>query len=95
MEHFLEWLISKRFKTYFFLHFIGKKRKLNYRVNKKIKIDKEDWIVTENHHKAIVNKEKLDKVQDILDRQAKVNKNVKIDFINRKENNIWTIKTYK
>ena len=95
MEHFLEGLINKSFKTYFFLHFIGKKIKLNYRVNKKINIDKEDWIVTGNHHKAIVNKEKLDKVQYILDRQTKVNKNVKIDFINRKENNIWTIKTYK
>ena len=54
--------------------FQGKKRKLNYRVNKKINIDKENWIVAENHHEAIINKEKFDKVQDILDRQTKVNK---------------------
>lgn len=50
--------------------FQGKKRKLNYRVNKKINIDKEDWIVTENHHEAIISKEKFDKVQDILDNYA-------------------------
>lgn len=61
--------------------FQGKKRKLNYRGNKKINIDKENWIVTENHHKAIINKEKFDKVQDILDRQTKVNKDGSIDIL--------------
>jgi hypothetical protein len=35
--------------------------------NKKIEVDKEDWIVTENHHEAIISKEKFDKVQNILD----------------------------
>ncbi len=61
--------------------FQGKKRKLNYRVNKKINIDKENWIVTVNHHEAIISKEKFDKVQDILDRQAKVNKDGSINFL--------------
>ena len=61
--------------------FQGKKRKLNYRVDKKINIDKENWIVTENHHEAIINKEKFDKVQDILDRQTKVNKDGSIDIL--------------
>ena len=61
--------------------FQGKKRKLNYRVNKKINIDKENWIVTENHHEAIINKEKFDKVQDIVDRQTKVNKDGSIDLL--------------
>lgn len=50
--------------------FQGKKRKLNYRVNKKINIDKDNWIVTENHHEAIISKEKFDKVQDILNNYA-------------------------
>ena len=50
--------------------FQGKKRKLNYRVDKKINIDKENWIVTENHHEAIISKEKFDKVQDILNNYA-------------------------
>ena len=61
--------------------FQGKKRKLNYRVDKKISIDKKDWIVTENHHEAIVSKEKFDKVQYILDRQAKANKDGSIDIL--------------
>ena len=49
--------------------------------NKKIDIDKENWIVTENHHEAIISKEKFDKVQDILDSQAKVNKDGSIDIL--------------
>ena len=42
--------------------FQGKKRKLNYRIDKKIKLAKENWIVTENHHEAIISKEDFDKV---------------------------------
>lgn len=61
--------------------FQGKKRKLNYRVDKKIKLDKENWIVTENHHEAIICKEKFDKVQEILDRKSKVNKDGSIDLL--------------
>ena len=61
--------------------FQGKKRKLNYRVDKKINIDKKNWIVTENHHEAIINKEKFDKVQEILDRKSKVNKDGSIDIL--------------
>lgn len=61
--------------------FQGKKRKLNYRVDKKINIDKENWIITPNHHEAIISKEKFDKVQDILNRQAKVNKDGSIGIL--------------
>ena len=61
--------------------FQGKKRKLNYRIDKKIKLDKENWIVTENHHEAIISKEKFDKVQEILDRKSKVNKDGSIDIL--------------
>ena len=61
--------------------FQGKKRKLNYRIDKKIKLDKENWIVTENHHEAIISKEKFDKVQEILDRKSKVNKDGSIDLL--------------
>lgn len=42
----------------------GKRRKLNYRVNKQIQLEKEIWIITPNHHEAIISKEKFDKVQD-------------------------------
>ncbi|CDB32100.1 putative uncharacterized protein [Clostridium sp. CAG:575] len=61
--------------------FQGKKRKLNYRVDKKINIDKENWIVTENHHEAIISKKKFDKVQEILNRKSKVNKDGSIDIL--------------
>ena len=50
--------------------FQGKRRKLNYRVNKQIQLDKENWIITPNHHEAIISKEKFDKVQDILNNYA-------------------------
>lgn len=68
-----------RNENYTGILFQGKRRKLNYRVDKKISIDKENWIVTESHHEAIIDKEKFDKVQDILDRQVKVNKDGSIN----------------
>lgn len=61
--------------------FQGKNRKLSYRIDKKIKLDKENWIVTENHHEAIISKEDFDKVQEILDRKSKVNKDGSIDIL--------------
>ena len=56
------------------------KKKLNYRENKLIDVNKEDWIKTENHHEAIVSKDEFDEVQKILDRKIKVNKNNEIDL---------------
>lgn len=41
----------------------------------------ENWIVTENHHEAIISKEDFDKVQEILDRKSKVNKDGSIDIL--------------
>ena len=59
----------------------GKRRKLNYRINKQIQLEKGNWIITPNHHEAIISKEKFDKVQDILNRQAKVNKDGSIGIL--------------
>lgn len=42
----------------------GKRRKLNYRVNKQVQLEKKNWIITPNHHETIINKEKFDKVQE-------------------------------
>ncbi len=42
-------------------------RFLNYRINKQIELDKDNWIIAPNHHEAIICKEIFDKVQDILD----------------------------
>ena len=38
------------------------KKKINYRIDKKIKLDKENKIVIENHHEAIISKEDFVKV---------------------------------
>ena len=56
------------------------KVKPNYRDNKLIDVNKEDWIKIENHHEAIILKDDFDEVQKILDRKIKVNKNNEIDL---------------
>lgn len=40
----------------------GKRRRLNYRVNKQIQLDKKNWIIISNHHETIISKEEFDKV---------------------------------
>jgi DNA invertase Pin-like site-specific DNA recombinase len=42
---------------------------LSYRIHKVVNTLKEDWIITENHHDAIISKEVFEKVQNILDRK--------------------------
>ena len=56
------------------------KVKPNYRENKLIDVNKEDWIKTENHHEAIISKDEFDEVQKILDRKIKINKNNELDL---------------
>ena len=56
------------------------KVKSNYRDNKLIDVNKEDWIKTENHHETIISKDEFNEVQKILDRKIKVNKNSEIDL---------------
>lgn len=56
------------------------KTKLNYRTDKLIDVNKDEWIITKNHHEPIINKDKFDEVQQILNRKIKVNKNDDIDL---------------
>lgn len=56
------------------------KAKPSYKNNKLIDVNKDDWIKTENHHEALISKDKFDEVQQILDRKIKVNKNNEIDL---------------
>ena len=56
------------------------KTKPNYRTDKLIDINKNEWIITKNHHEPIINKDKFDEVQQILNRKIKVNKNDDIDL---------------
>lgn len=56
------------------------KTKPNYRTDKLIDVNKDEWIITENHHEPIINKDKFDEVQQILNRKTKVNKNDDVDL---------------
>ena len=56
------------------------KTKPNYRTDKLIDVNKDEWIKLANHHEPIISKEKFDEVQKLLDRKVKSNKNNKIDL---------------
>lgn len=56
------------------------KTKPNYRTDKLIDVNKDEWIITENHHEPIISKNRFDEVQQILNRKTKVNKNDDIDL---------------
>ena len=56
------------------------KTKPNYRTDKLIDVNKDEWIITENHHEPIISKDKFDEVQQLLNRKTKVNKNDDIDL---------------
>ena len=45
------------------------KTKPNYRTDKLIDVNKDEWIITENHHEPIISKDKFDEAQNILDKQ--------------------------
>lgn len=49
----------------------GRRKKLNYKSKKEIRTPKEEWIITENTHEAIIDKKVFDTVQNLL----KKNKN--------------------
>lgn len=50
----------------------GTKKMLSYKVHKLVDIPKEDWIVVENNHEAIIDKETFKKVQDIISRDTRI-----------------------
>ncbi len=59
----------------------GKNRRVSYRVHKLLVVDSDKWIVTQNHHKAVINKNDFDKVQEILNNHLnRVNKKGKYDI---------------
>ncbi|MBP3255871.1 MAG: recombinase family protein [Clostridia bacterium] len=44
----------------------GKKKVENYRTHKLVSTNKDEWIITENHHEPIISKEDFDNVQEII-----------------------------
>ena len=53
----------------------GKKKVENYRTHKLITTNKDEWIITENHHEPIISKEKFDEVQGILNKNKSARSN--------------------
>lgn len=49
----------------------GKEKTLNYKVKKRIKVDKENWIRVENTHEAIISKEDYALVQNLMLRDTR------------------------
>lgn len=50
----------------------GTKRMLSYKVHKLVDVPREDWIIIENNHEAIIDKETFKKVQDIMSRDTRI-----------------------
>lgn len=53
----------------------GKRKKINYKLKKSINIPKNEWIIKENCHKAIVSQKTYDQVQKLLDKYKNIRKN--------------------
>lgn len=45
---------------------------LSYKVHKLVDVPKEDWIIVENSHEPIIDKETFNKVQDIINRDTRI-----------------------
>ena len=59
----------------------GKKKSENYRTHKLVDTKKDDWIIVENHHEAVVSKEDFEKVQELISGgKAQTNKDGKVDL---------------
>ena len=50
----------------------GRKKMLSYKVHKIVDVPKENWIVVENNHEPIIDKETFNKVQDIINRDTRI-----------------------
>lgn len=54
----------------------GKKKVENYRTHKLITTNKDEWIIVENNHEPIISKEEFDEVQEILNKNNILLKNI-------------------
>lgn len=59
----------------------GKKKVESYRTHKLIDANKDEWIITKNHHELIISEDKFNKVQEIIENNnARINKDGKVDL---------------
>lgn len=59
----------------------NKTKKISYKSKKIIKLSKEEYTITKNHHEGIISKETFDMVQDIFDRSKNIKVNSKNDIL--------------
>lgn len=50
----------------------GRKKMVSYKVHKQVDVPRENWIIVENNHEAIIDKETFNKVQDIISRDTRI-----------------------
>lgn len=59
----------------------GKKKVESYKIHKLIDANKDEWIITKNHHEPIISEEKFNQVQEIIENSnARINKDGKVDL---------------
>ena len=67
----------------------GKRKRINYKIKKEVRVPKQDWIVVENTHEPIIDKETFYKVQLLIDKnknkQSKTNNYLLKGFLYCKE----------
>ena len=61
----------------------GKKKAENYHTHKLISTSKDEWIITQNHHEPIIQKDKFDKVQEIIKKNKCARSNKEKDLFYR------------
>ena len=59
----------------------GKKKVENYHIHKLISTNKNEWIITKNHHEPIISKEDFDKVQEMIENNKCARSNKEKDII--------------
>lgn len=69
----VDYILKK--ETYTGVIIQNKYKSENYRTHKQIINDKDNWIVNENHHEAIVSKKVFDNVQELLKNKKRVKSN--------------------
>lgn len=59
----------------------GKRKRISHKVHKDLEVSEDNWIIVSNHHKALIEKDDFEKVQELLyARNIRVNKNNEYDI---------------
>lgn len=59
----------------------GRRKKLNYKSKKEVRLSKEDWIIVENTHEGIIDKQTFKTVQDLLSKNKHKQSRKKVELL--------------